>query len=306
MNPLHGIALKLASVVFFVGMQALVKSAAHHLPPGELIFFRSFFALPVIVIWMAATHQLGSGLRVVQPRGHAWRGFIGTMSMGLSFAGLAFLPLPEVMAIGYAAPLLTVIFAALFLGETVRMFRFVCVGIGMLGVLIVLSPRLGGIGTPEEAFGAGLVLASAVFAAWAMVTVRSLVTTETTSSIVFWFSVTATVMSLATLPFGWVMPTGGEAARLILAGFLGGVGQVLLTSSYRHAPASVVAPFDYASMILGLAVAWLAFDEVPTVTMLAGAALIIGAGILIIWREHRLGLERRRARQSLPGTGGTG
>ena len=301
MNPLHGIALKLVSVVLFVVMQSLVKAAG--VPPGQATFFRSFFALPVILVWLAASRQLGSGIRVVHPLGHLWRGLVGTGAMAFGFAALAHLPLPEVMALGYTAPLLTVIFAALFLGETVRAFRFACVAAGMAGVLIVLSPRLTGIGTPEEAMGAAFALAGAVCSAGAMVTVRALVLTESTSAIVFWFSAIATVLSLATIPFGWAALDGMQAAMLVMAGLLGGVAQIFLTASYRHADASVVAPFDYASMILALAIGWLVFAEVPTLTMLAGATLIVGAGIVIIWRERQLGIERRRQRQAIPGAG---
>ena len=86
----------------------------------------------------------------------------------------------------------------------------------------------------------------------------------------FWFSLTATLLSLTTLPFGWVIPTGIEAATLVGAGLLGGVGQILLTSSYREADASLVAPFDYASMLFALAIGWFVFAEVPTVAMLTG------------------------------------
>ncbi|MFN4202397.1 MAG: DMT family transporter [Tabrizicola sp.] len=302
MRPLRGIALKLASVIVFIVMASLIKSTASHVPAGQAVFFRSFFAIPVIVVWLAWRKELAAGLKTVQPLGHVWRGVVGTMAMGLGFAGLGYLPLPEVTAIGYAAPLLTVIFAAMFLGEEVRMFRISAVILGMVGVLIVLAPRLSidpETASVAEALGAMLVLGGAVFAALAQVFVRKLVMTEQTSAIVFWFSVTATALSLVTLPFGWVRPTAGEAAILVGAGLLGGLGQILLTSSYREADASLVAPFDYASMIFALAIGYFVFAEVPTWSMLGGAALIVTAGILIIWRERKLGLERARQRKAM-------
>lgn len=303
MRPLRGIALKLGSVLMFIVMSAMIKSVADHVPPGQTVFFRSFFAIPVIVVWLAWRRELRTGFHAAKPMGHVWRGVMGTTAMGLGFAGLGYLPLPEVTAIGYAAPLLTVIFAAMFLGEEVRAFRISAVVLGLTGVLIVLSPRLsvlqGEVSGHAEAFGAMLVLGGAVFAALAQVFVRKLVMTEQTPAIVFWFSLTATMMSLVTLPFGWVMPTPGEAALLVAAGLLGGVGQILLTSSYREADASLVAPFDYASMIFALLFGYFIFDEVPSWTMLGGAALVVTAGILIIWREHKLGLERARQRKSM-------
>ncbi|MBL4926993.1 DMT family transporter [Fuscibacter oryzae] len=302
MRPLRGITFKLCSVLIFIVMQAMIKATTGHVPGGEAVFFRSLFAIPVIVLWLAVVGDLRQGLGTANPWGHVWRGLMGTLAMGLGFSGLAYLPLPEVTAIGYAAPLLTVIFAAMFLGEEVRLFRISTVILGMIGVLIVLSPRLtvvkGAAGT-TEAFGAVVVLGGAIFAALAQVTVRKLVASERTPVIVFWFSVTATCLSLITIPFGWVIPTLGEAALLIGAGLLGGAGQILLTSSYREADASLVAPFDYASMIFALLIGWFIFAEVPTPTVLGGAALVVTAGLLIIWRERRLGLERARQRKAM-------
>ncbi len=303
MRPLRGILLKLVSVLIFIVMSSMIKSTAHHVPAGEAVFFRSFFAMPVIVVWLTLRREFPGGLRSANPIGHVWRGMMGTLAMGLGFAGLAYLPLPEVTAIGYAAPLLTVIFAAMFLGEEVRLFRITAVGLGLTGVLIVLGPRLtvisGEVSGHREAFGAMLVLGGAVFAALAQVFVRKLILTEQTPAIVFWFSLTATVLSLITLPFGWVVPGPKEAAILVAAGVLGGFGQIFLTSSYRDADASVVAPFDYASMLFALAIGYYVFDEVPTWQMLGGAALVVSAGCLIIWRERELGLERAKARKAM-------
>lgn len=302
MRPLHGILFKLASVLVFIVMAAMIKTTAPHVPAGEVVFFRSLFAIPVIVVWLALRRELATGLKTLNPMGHVWRGVAGTLAMGLGFAGLGYLPLPEVTAIGYAAPLLTVVFAAMFLGEEVRLFRISAVALGMVGVMIVLGPRLSvgpDAASMAEAFGAMLVLGGAVFAALAQVFVRKLVMTEATSAIVFWFSLTATVMSLITPPFGWVWPSPGEVAVLVGVGLLGGVGQIFLTASYREADASLVAPFDYASMLFSLGIGYFAFAEVPTRTMLAGAALIVTAGVLIIWREQRLGLERSRQRKAM-------
>ncbi|WP_323005707.1 DMT family transporter [Pseudorhodobacter sp.] len=302
MRPMRGIFYKLCSVVTFIVMAALIKSTADQVPPGQAVFFRSLFAMPVIFVWLAWRRELRTGLHVTAPIGHFWRGVVGTLAMGFGFAGLGYLPLPEVTAIGYAAPILTVVFAAMFLGEDVRLFRISAVVLGLIGVLVVLGPRLTvmpGEGDEAAALGAILVLAGAACAALAQVFVRKLVLREKTTAIVFYFSLTATVLSLATLPFGWVVPTPKDATFLVLAGLLGGVGQVFLTSSYREADASVVAPFDYASMLFALAIGYWIFDEVPTFTMLAGASIVVTAGVLIIWRERKLGLERARQRRAM-------
>jgi drug/metabolite transporter (DMT)-like permease len=299
MRPIRGITYKLISVTMFIAMSSLVKSVSDSIPPGQAVFFRSAFALPVIIGWLAWRRELRTGLKASKPLGHFWRGLIGTSAMGMGFAALGFLPLPEVTAIGYAAPLLVVIFASMFLGEEVRAFRLTAVFVGLTGVLIVLSPRLtvdAGL-SHGQALGAMLALTGAVFAALAQVTVRKLVATETTSSIVFWFSMTSLSLSLITIPFGWVIPTPGQAGLLILTGLMGGIGQIFLTSSYREADASLVAPFDYASILLALAIGYWVFAEVPSSTMLLGASIVVAAGILIIWRERQLGLERQRQRK---------
>ncbi|MGB3313782.1 MAG: DMT family transporter [Albidovulum sp.] len=303
MNPLRGITLKLCSVAMFMTMASLIKAASDAVPPGEAVFFRSAFAIPVILIWLIATRGLKTGLATSNPLGHFWRGLMGTVAMGFGFAGLGLLPLPEVTAIGYAAPLLTVVFAAMFLGENVRVFRIFSVALGMAGVLIILSPRLTALSAGElgatEALGAIVVLVGAVFAALAQVFVRRLVAEEKVSAIVFYFSVNSALLSLISLPFGWTMPDPASAAMLMAAGVFGGLGQVLLTSAYRHADASVVAPFEYASMLLALGVGYAIFDEVPTRIVLGGATLVVLAGILIIWRERQLGLERDRQRRAM-------
>jgi len=296
------ISLKLCAVTLFVVMSALVKAASDTVPPGEAVFFRALCAVPVILAWLMLRGELREGLRIQSRWAHLWRGLLGTSAMGMKFAALALLPLPEVTAISYATPLLVVIFAGLFLGERVRAFRLSMVVLGFAGVLIILWPRLTGLGEAAEAraaLGAGLALGGATAAALAHVTLRRMTATEGTAAIVFWFSVTASVLSLATLPWGWVAPPLPVLAMLVAAGLLGGTGQIFLTSAYRFGDASVVAPFDYASMLLALVIGYVFFADMPTVPMLAGSGLVILAGLSIIWRERRLGLERGRARAGM-------
>ncbi|MFC3631164.1 DMT family transporter [Paracoccus angustae] len=302
-NPMQGILLKCASVAVFTVMAAMIKATSEgaSVPPGQQVFFRSIFAIPVILVWLAVRGELSVGLRTVRPLGHFYRGIVGTTSMALNFWALALLSFPEVTAIGYAAPLLVVIFAAMFLGEDVRLFRLSMVGVGLTGVLIVLSPqlRLDADPDPWRKLGAVVAFGGAVGAALAQIFVRRLVRDERTSAIVFWFSVTSTILGLLTLPFGWVMPDPQTAMLLVGSGILGGVAQILLTSAYRFADASLVAPFEYVSMLLAIAIGWHVFGEAPTGVVLTGAALVIAAGIAIIWRERRLGLERSRQRKAM-------
>jgi drug/metabolite transporter (DMT)-like permease len=294
-RPLHGIALKLVSVALFIAMAACVKATAPQVPPGEAVFFRSVFALPVILAWLGWCGELPGGLRAADPLGHLARGVSGTVAMTLGFTALGLLPLPEVTALGYAAPLLVVLLGALLLGERVRAVRLLAVALGLGGVFVVLWPRLtpGG-GGAGAGWGAAAALGSAFFTALAQVAIRRLTRTDGTGAIVWWFTLTSTGLSLLTLPFGWVVPTPREATLLVAAGLLGGLGQILLTAAYHHAEAGLVAPFDYASMLLAVAIGYVVFAEVPTPSTLAGAALVIAGGLLVIWRERRLGLARAR------------
>jgi drug/metabolite transporter (DMT)-like permease len=297
-RPALAIGLKLTAVFLFMVMAALVKATSDDVPPGQAVFFRSFFAIPVILVWLALKNDLRYGLVAKNPMGHLWRGVLGTSAMGLTFAGLGLLPLPEVTAIGYATPIFTVILAALMLGETIRLIRISAVMLGLVGVLIMLWPRLGsGEGLGDAAtLGALMILVATLARSLVQIQIRQLVQTEHTAAIVFYFSATASVLSLLTLPFGWVLPSWEVAAQLVLAGLLGGVAQILVTASYRFGPASMLAPYDYSSMIFAIAIGYVWFGELPTLVMLAGATLVVAGNILVIWREHQLGLERAKAR----------
>ena len=284
-RTLYAIGLKLASVALFVVMQALVKYTAERVPPGEAVFFRSFFALPVILAWIAFRGQLALGLLPKAPLGHFWRGLMGTLSMGLGFAALAYLPLPEVTAIGFAAPLLAVVFAAMYLDEQVPKLNWLAVLLGLGGVLIVLYPRFTVFDRTTsghaELLGVSLVMGCAVFAALAQTVVRKLLATDRTPIIVLWFSVTATSLSLLTLPFGWVVPLPADIMALVASGIVGAAAQILMTESYRHAGASTVSPLDYTSLFFALAIGYAVFGEVPSLSLVLGAPLVILAGVLV-------------------------
>lgn len=295
MITLRAILLKLCAVTLFLIMASLIKAGSETVPPGQAVFFRSFFAFPILIGWLAVRGQLRSGFRVARPSAHVVRGVIGTSAMACSFAALGLLPLPDVTAIRFASPLFVVVFAAILLGERVRLFRSTAVVAGFVGVLIVMWPQLsGGALTALEgaALGAVFALLGAAFSALAHVQIRNMTRTEQTSAIVFWFTITSTTLSLLTIPFGWVVPDWPTAAMLICAGLCGGAGQICMTSAYAKADVSLLAPFDYASIVMAMAVGYFIFDEVPTAAMIVGALIITLAGAVIIWRERQLALRR--------------
>ncbi len=301
MNPFRGISMKLISVGFFLVMQTCIK-AAGDVPAGQITFFRSAFAILPIVVYLAWLHALASALHTNNLLGHFKRGFLGILSMACGFYGLTMLPLPEFIAIGYASPLLAVVFAAFILREKVRVYRWSAVFVGMIGVLVILWPKMtllreGGFAA-GEGLGALAVLCGAALGGLAMIQVRQLVETEKTPTIVLYFSLTATLLSLISVPLGWSARTMTQTMLLMTSGICGGVAQIFLTESYRHAEVSVIAPFEYSSIIFGIAVSYILFGDIPTLTMLVGTAIVILAGIFIIFREHQLGLARRAARKA--------
>jgi drug/metabolite transporter (DMT)-like permease len=303
-RPVRGITLKLLSVVAFVGMASFIK-AAGEVPAGEIVFFRSFFAIPPVLAMMIWRKELGVALSTNRPLGHLLRGTVGVTSMTIGFFALTRLPLPEAITLGYAQPLIVVVLSALVLRETVRIYRWTAVIVGLIGVIIISLPRFtlfSGASemSSQETLGVIAALTAAAIGACALLLTRNLVTTERTPTIVLWFCLTCSSWGLMTIPFGWVMPTPSQATFLILAGIFGGLGQILVTESYRHAEASTVAPFEYSSMILGVLVGYFAFGDVPTIHMLVGGSIVVGAGIFIIWREHRLGVAQAAARKITP------
>ena len=309
---LRGVTLKLTSVMFFAFMGGLIKYVCKDYPIGEVVFFRSFFALPALFVWLATQHQFPQALYTARPLGHFGRGTISAVGMISGFSALSLLPLPDATAFGFVTPLIVIVLAALILHEKIRGYRWSAVAVGFIGVIIMLSDHLGdgaaGSSGQTEA-GAAIALGGTLFAAAATIQTRRLTQTENTGAIVFYLFLFTSTLGAASYfladvrVYGvggdplfivqhWVLPTLFEGALLIAIGTFGGIGHILMTESYRHADASVVASFDYSAMLWALLIGYFAFGDRPTASVLLGAAIVICAGIFVIWREGALGLRR--------------
>lgn len=300
MNVRAAILIKLLSVLLFAVMSVLVRYVGDKVPLGQVVFFRSAFAIVPVMVIYAWRGELGAAVRTGRPLGHVTRGLISVASMFLNFAALARLPLVDATAIQFASPLITVALAALILKEPVRIYRWSAVVVGFGGVVVMLWPYLNiaelvAAGSAATTVGATCGITAAFTNAGSVIQTRRLTDSETTASIVFYFSLICALAGLVSLPFAWRSPNLNELIALISVGVLGGLSHIFLTESYRYAPASVVAPFDYAALLWAFLFGYVLFDEVPTVYVYVGAAIVAGSGLFVLWRERQISRERLRA-----------
>lgn len=295
MNGRLGVSLKILSALCATLMLACVKGLSGAIPTGEVIFFRSFVALIPLLIWLKLQGNILGSLKTRNIVGHLIRGFSGTGGMYFNYLALVYISLADATAISYAAPLFTAIMAALLLKEQVRLTRWVAVVVGFSGILIMLSANLAASGSlfsaDGVAAGAGLgaifALIAALCTATSMVQIRFLNGIEQPGAIVFYFSLMTMLIGLATLAFGWAMPTPQQLLLLIGCGFFGGMAQILVTLSLRYADASLLAPFDYTTLVWSMVIGWLFLNSFPGPSTITGAAIVALAGIFTVWSDHR-------------------
>ncbi len=293
MRPLRGMGLRLVTAILLALMFAGVKlAAAHGVHVIESLFYRQIGSAVCAAALVAAGPGFAS-LRTRRIGAHVGRMALGLTAMGLNFLAVALLPLAEATAIGFSVPLFSTILAALVLGEATGKWRWGAVAVGFAGVMLIVQPGSGEV----PLAGAAVAILAALLTASVTIVIRRLGRTEPATTTVFWFALSSL------LPLGLLMPLFGSVhdaeTFAILAGLAlaGGLAQLTLTASLRLAPVALVMPMDYTmllwSTLLGL---WL-FAELPTPWVWVGAPVIIGSGLVIVWREHRLA---KRAALSAP------
>jgi drug/metabolite transporter (DMT)-like permease len=283
--PVLGISLKLASIVVFAAMTVCIKFLGSAIPAGQTIFVRGLISVVVLALLAWGTEGLHL-LKTRNWRSHALRSLAGTVAMFCLFVAVSMIPLADLTAITFTAPLFLTVLAMVFLGERIHRFRWTALGIGFLGVVITTGPHLSF--THGVSPGVLVALANAAFSAIAMVFLRSMSGGEHAITITFYFSLTFMVCAALTSVQGWPMPTPTQWLLIVCAGLFGVFGQLLMTYSYRYAEASTIAPLDYTNMIMAILLGFVFFDEIPSLSVWLGAPLILGAGLLILWREYSL------------------
>lgn len=270
---------------FFMAMmgaftKAAVQAGAH---PGEVIFFRSAMALPVVLIWIAGGPGLAA-IKTKRPAAHLTRATIGLASMSFMFYALSLLPLAEAITIFFVAPLIATSLSALFLGERVGIHRWAAIVVGFAGVLILMRP---GVNMEEgHLWGLAIAIAAATLMAGVTITLRQIGATEHQAAIVFWFTLIGTIAYGCLYPM-FFRPHGWTTWALMAGvGITGAVIQICSTVSLRLAPVSVTAPFDYVQLFWACLIGWLLWADLPAVNTVIGGLLIASAGLYTFYRER--------------------
>jgi drug/metabolite transporter (DMT)-like permease len=285
------ILLMVVSVAFFAVMDALVKELGTRYPTMQVMFFRSLFAFVPIMLLILHGGSL-QALRMNNITGHLLRSLVGVGAMFCFFYSYSRMPLADVVAISFAAPVFVVALSVPLLGETVGPRRWAAVLVGFAGVMIMLQPG------PGLLKSIALVpLLGTLFFALAMVVLRKLGRTETSAAVAFTFTLSCTLVSGFALPFVWVPPDLADLGLLIAVGLLGGVGQILMTTAFKHGDVAVVAPFEYTAMIWATLLGFVFWGEIPGLNIWLGVAVVMASGLFILFREANLRLPRGRARR---------
>ena len=264
-------------------LSALVKwTGERGVPVFEIILFRNLFAFVPLAfyIWRTTGFEV---LKTRRPMGHMVRSAVGLAGMVCGFSAVQHLPLTEATALQFTSPLFMTALSALLLSEQVGRHRWAAVVVGFVGVLIMARPLPGHF----NAEGVTLGILSALGAAGAMVAIRQISDTERGATIVFYFTLGGVALGAVGSLFHWVTPDPLTLAMLVLAGVIGGIGQLLLTEALRNAPVGVVAPFDYTQLLWAALLGLVIWGELPHPLTLAGAALVAGSGVYILHRELR-------------------
>jgi drug/metabolite transporter (DMT)-like permease len=262
----------------FALMGAAVRYSSAELPNEMIVFLRNAFGLIALLPWL---YGRGSGLlRTTRWVQHLTRSLAGLAAMYCFFYAIAHLQLAEAVLLNFSAPLFIAPLAWMALGEAVSRRVGLAIVAGFFGIALVLKP-----GWALLSSAAPIGLLSGVLAAVAMVSIRRMSVTEPILRMVFYFSVTSTVVSALPMAWAWQTPSVDTALIMVAAGFFATQGQLLLTKSYSLAPAARIGPYTYSTVIFAAFIGWLGWQETPDGYTLAGALLVGVAGALAMTRE---------------------
>jgi drug/metabolite transporter (DMT)-like permease len=289
-STLLGIALYAGAVFVLSVMDGLIKFVSESHPTAQVVFFRSTIGLfPIAVMLVRA-----GSLRPLQTRRlglHLGRGLIAAIATFSLFYAFSALPLGDVYAIGFAAPLFVTAMSVPLLGEPVGWRRWAAVIVGFGGVLLMVLPR-GASSDGLVSIGVAAALLGTAGYALSLVLMRRLGSTETNVAMVFYGGIVTTVLGVAGVflgdlaPWlGWATPEGLDLVLLIVIGVIGGAGALMMAQAFRVATPSVLVPFEYTGMVWGVLIGWVVWHDVPTAWIWGGTGLVVASGLYILHRE---------------------
>ena len=297
-RPMLALLVRLGGIMGLSIMAGLIKLASErgvHL--AEIIFWRQFTTLPIILGWAAMVGGIGQ-LATKRPGAHAMRGIYGMVGMVFNFGAVILLPLAEATTINFSAPIWAVILSIVLLKEKVGIWRWSAVISGFAGILVIAQPGDGHI--PLQ--GALVALGGAFMIALISIQIRDLSSTEKPMAIVFWFAVLSTLTSLPLMFYFAEAHPWQDWLILLGIGVAGTWGQLMITAALRYGKVSSVIVMDYSAIIWATALGWLLFAVLPPVTTFLGAPLVVAAGIIIAWRERVVSKRRFADQRGAAGT----
>ncbi len=272
----------LASAAGFAAMTAVVKYLGESLPSVEIAFFRTLVGLILILLLLGVSRDRWPLFRTHRPWLMLTRAVVGTAAMVCLFYSMIALPLAMAVSLSFSRPLFLVPLAVLFLAEPVRWRRWSATAVGFLGVVVMLEPAQAAL---EPA--ALVALLGAFLVAVVLMLIKRLAATEAPLTVMFYFALPGTLVLFTPALLVWQTPTAGQMGLLVLTGGLGTLGQYAAVRAFRAAEATLVAPFDYAQLPFATGVGYAMFGEVPGLSTLIGALIIVGAALYILQRETR-------------------
>jgi len=267
------IAYALLSSAGFALMAACVRMLSGELPQAEVVFFRNFIAL-LILLPLLSRQQVS--LRTQHFPLHLLRAGSGLVAMYLYFYALNHLHLADALLLNYTSPIFIALFAVLWLKESWTMHRRIALGLSLFGIALLFHPS-------ADLFSlAGLLgLASGAFAGLALTTVKKLSHTDNAVTIVVWFALICSMVSA--IPLFWVFqwPEGSTWAWLLAMGLFGSMAQLALTQAYSYAPVTQVSPLGYISLLFAGLIGYFVWQELPDIISVVGMICIATAGITV-------------------------
>ena len=266
------------SICAFSLMDVIVKWSIDY-PIGQVLFFRGFFGI-VFYFFVIPKERLHNFYKTKRPGLHMLRCVSGLIALVAIFIALRKLPLATVVSISFAAPIFTTIFSIFFLSEKVGIFRWLAVLVGFIGIIIITEP-----GISELNIYYIFPIIFCLGLSYVAITIRQLSSTEPVWLISFYFSLSITLLSLTTIPQGWLMPSINHLVLLSLIGIFGGVANLWLSQSYKYSEVSLVTPLKYLALVFAIIFGYYIWDEIPTFKTLVGASLVIISTLIIFRRE---------------------